>query len=337
VRFVDEARIYVKGGDGGDGCVSFRREKYVPRGGPNGGDGGDGGDVTIVTDPNLSTLTDLVSRSEFRAGNGAPGRSKNQHGANGDDLIIRVPVGTVITDEDTGVVLADLAEAGRSITVAPGGGGGRGNAYFATAVNQAPRQFEEGTPGRERRLRMELKLVADVGLIGRPNAGKSTLISRISAAHPKIADYPFTTLQPVVGIVEADADHRFTVADLPGLIEGAHEGRGLGDEFLRHVERTRLLVHLVDALPVDGTDPLENYRTVRNELALYSADLAAKPEIVVATKVDLLGAEEGARHLREGLDRQIIEISAMTGQGLRRLVGLMLEKLEEMRETDRAE
>ena len=334
MRFVDETNILVKGGDGGNGCVSFRREKYVPRGGPNGGDGGDGGAVSIVADANLSTLTDLVSRVEFRARNGGPGRTKNQHGADADDLLIRVPVGTIITDVDAGLVLADLAEAGRVVVVAEGGRGGRGNAQFATAVNQTPREAEEGGPGRERRLHLELKLVADVGLIGRPNAGKSTLISRISAAHPKIADYPFTTLQPVVGIVEADEDHRFTVADLPGLIEGAHAGKGLGDEFLRHVERTRLLVHMVDALPVDGTDPLENYRTIRNELALYSPTLAEKPEIVVANKVDLHGAEDGVRRLREGLDCEVVEVSAMTGQGLRPLVGLMLHKLAEMRQAD---
>ncbi len=330
MHFVDEAAIYVKGGDGGDGAVSFRREKYVPRGGPDGGDGGDGGSVIVLADPNLGTLTDLVSRSEFRAGNGGHGRGKNQHGANGQDLVIRLPVGTVITDEETEVVLADLTEPRRTVVIAEGGKGGKGNAQFATATNQAPRHFEEGTLGRERRLRLELKLVADVGLIGRPNAGKSTLISRISAAHPKIADYPFTTLQPVIGIVDADPDRRFTVADLPGLIEGAHEGRGLGDEFLRHVERTRLLVHMVDALPVDGTDPLENYRTIRHELALHSAKLAAKPEIVVANKVDLHGAEEGVRRLREGLDCEVVEVSAMSGQGLRSLVGMMLAKLEEM-------
>jgi GTP-binding protein len=331
VHFVDEAAIHVKGGDGGSGCVSFRREKFVPRGGPDGGDGGDGGSVVIIADPNLGTLTDLVSRTEFHAGNGGQGRGKNRHGANGQDLIIRVPLGTILTDREEGVVLADLAEPRRAVVVAVGGKGGRGNAQFATPTNQAPRKFEEGTPGQERHLRLELKLVADVGLIGRPNAGKSTLISRISAAHPKIADYPFTTLQPVIGIVDADPDRRFAVADLPGLIEGAHEGRGLGDEFLRHVERTRLLVHVVDALPIDGTDPLENYRTIRNELALYSAELAAKPEIVVANKVDLHGAEAGARRLREGLDCPVVEVSAMTGRGLRRLVGMMLEKLEEIR------
>jgi GTP-binding protein len=330
VHFVDEATIYVKGGDGGDGAVSFRREKYVPRGGPDGGDGGNGGSVIVLADANLSTLMDLVSRQEFRAGNGVPGRGRNQHGANGADLILRVPVGTVITDLEEEVVLADLAEPGRSIVAAAGGKGGKGNAQFATATDQAPRRFEEGIDGVERRLRLELKLVADVGLIGRPNAGKSTLISRISAAHPKIADYPFTTLQPVIGIVDADPDRRFTVADLPGLIAGAHEGRGLGDEFLRHVERTRLLVHMVDALPVDGTDPLENYRTIRNELALYSVELAAKPEIVVANKVDLHGADEGVRRLRDGLDCEVMEVSAMTGQGLRRLVGRMLARLQEM-------
>ena len=334
MRFVDEASIYVKGGDGGDGCVSFRREKYVPRGGPNGGDGGRGGSVAMVADPNLSTLTDLLSRAEFRAQDGGRGKPKNQHGANGEDLVIRVPVGTIVTDEDTGLMLADLNEAQRRIVVAPGGGGGQGNARFASAVNQAPREFEEGRRGRQRRLQLELKLVADVGLIGRPNAGKSTIISRISAAHPKIADYPFTTLQPVVGIVETDSYQRFTVADLPGLIEGAHEGKGLGDEFLRHVERTRLLVHIVDALPVDGTDPLQNYHTIRNELALHSGRLAAKPEIVVANKMDLHGADEGVARLREALGPEVVEISALSGRGLRQLVGLLLQKLAEMPEAE---
>ncbi|MGD2175514.1 MAG: GTPase ObgE, partial [Candidatus Brocadiaceae bacterium] len=244
MRFVDEARIAVKGGDGGDGCVSFRREKYVPRGGPDGGDGGDGGDVILEADPNLFTLLDLVSRARYAAGDGERGKPKNQDGANGEDVVVRVPAGTLVIDRDAELTIADLDEPHRRVVVARGGNGGRGNTHFASATHQTPREYEEGEPGQERNLQLELKLVADVGLIGLPNAGKSTLLSQISAAHPKIAAYPFTTLQPVVGIVETPDYERFVVADLPGLIQGAHEGKGLGDEFLRHVERTRLLVHL---------------------------------------------------------------------------------------------
>jgi len=330
MRFVDEAAIYVKGGDGGDGCVSFRREKYVPRGGPDGGDGGDGGSVILLADPNLSTLLDLVSKREHRAADGRPGRSRNRTGASGADIVVRVPVGTVVIDTDTGLVLRDLKEPGMSVVVAGGGRGGRGNARFATPTDRAPRRFEHGQPGQERRLRLELKLVADVGLIGLPNAGKSTLLSRISAAHPKVAPYPFTTLQPVVGIVDADPMHRFTVADLPGLIRGAHLGKGLGDEFLRHIERTRMLVHLVDAAPADRSDPLDNYRAVREELALHSPRLAEKPELVAANKMDLHGAEEGLRRLRGGLDRRVVPLSAMTGEGVRELLGAVLRMLQEL-------
>ncbi|KPK58538.1 MAG: hypothetical protein AMK73_09230 [Planctomycetes bacterium SM23_32] len=332
MRFVDEAAIYVKAGDGGDGCVSFRREKYVPRGGPDGGDGGDGGDVLIAPDPNLSTLLDLVSRAQFRAADGERGGPRNRTGASGEDLCIRVPLGTVVTDEDTGLQILDLAEPRQPVVVAPGGRGGRGNARFKSATNQVPTRCEEGRPGRERRLRLELKLVADVGLIGRPNAGKSTLLSHISAAHPKIAAYPFTTLQPMVGIVETDAYQRFTVADLPGLIEGAHEGKGLGDEFLRHIERTRVLVHLVDAAPTYGSEPVANYHVIREELALYSAPLAAKPELVVATKMDLHGAGQGLARLRQGLGREVTGISAVTGQGVRELVGRILHVLQEVKQ-----
>ena len=331
MRFVDEATIQIKAGDGGDGCVSFRREKYVPRGGPDGGDGGKGGDVVIAADSNLSTLLDLVSRAEFRAEDGQPGRSKNQTGANGNDVVIRVPVGTVVTDQDTGIVLVDLKEPGRSVVLAPGGRGGRGNARFATATHQVPTEHEEGRPGRQRRLQLELKLVADVGLIGQPNAGKSTLLSRVSAAHPKIAAYPLSTLQPSVGIVEAGPYTRFTVADLPGLIRGAHEGKGLGDEFLRHIERTRILVHMVDVTPLDGSDPVANYRAIRDELRLHSPKLAGKPEIVAANKMDLHGAEEGLTKLQEGLEVEIFPISAVTGRGLPALMARILEMLEEIK------
>jgi len=312
VHFVDEASIYVKAGDGGRGCVSFRREKYVPRGGPDGGDGGDGGDVLMEADENLSTLLDLVSKSHYLA-------------------VIKVPVGTIVRDERTGLVLKDFTEHGERVVVARGGRGGRGNARFATSVNQAPTEFEEGQPGEERHLRLELKLIADVGLIGEPNAGKSTLLSRISAARPRVAPYPFTTLEPQLGIVDTDSYQRFTVADLPGLIQGAHEGKGLGDEFLRHIERTRMLVHVLEPAPMDGSDPLQAYHRVRSELRLFSERLAEKPEIVVLNKMDLPGSEQALEKLRRGLGADVLPTSAVTGQGLRRLVGSIVEALEELK------
>ncbi len=330
MRFVDEADIYVKGGDGGDGAVSFRREAYVPRGGPNGGDGGDGGDVFIETDDNLFTLLDLLAHRSYVAQDGGRGKSKKRHGANGDDVTIRVPPGTVVTDRDTGLVLADMDQPGRRITVAEGGKGGHGNTYFATATHQTPREAEEGEPGQERNLRLELKLVADVGLIGLPNAGKSTLLSSISSAHPKVAAYPFTTLKPVVGIVETETYETFVVADLPGLIRGAHRGKGLGDEFLRHVERTHLLVHVVDVAPPDGSDPVENYRSIRNELVLHDASFDEEPEIVAVNKMDVDGAEEGLARLREEVEGQILPISAIYEQGLDELVRRMHETLREL-------
>lgn len=328
-HFVDEATIHVIGGNGGDGCLSFRREKFVPRGGPDGGDGGNGGDVIMEADPNLSTLMELVSRETYRAGNGAHGTSKNRHGASGVDVVILVPVGTIVKDVETDLVLKDLGEPGQRIVVARGGKGGRGNACFATAVNQAPRHYEEGEESEQRRLALELKLVADVGLIGEPNAGKSTLLSRISAAHPKIAPYPFTTLQPELGIVDVDGYRTITVADLPGLIKDAHCGKGLGDEFLRHIERTRILVHVLDAASTDGADPVATYREIRRELTLYSESLGAKPEIVAANKMDLPDAEEGLGRLQEALDVEVMPISAVTGQGVRDLVAQMLRLLDE--------
>ena len=330
MRFVDEAVIYVKAGDGGDGCVSFRREKYVPRGGPDGGDGGDGGDVIIEADPNLNTLLELRARGEYHAGSGRPGRGKKQHGANGSDVVIRAPLGTLVMDADAGLTLSDVTEPAQRVVVAAGGAGGRGNARFASAVNRAPRHREDGKPGRERHLRLELKLIADVGLIGKPNAGKSLLLSRISAAHPKVASYPFTTLQPVVGIVDTSSYQRFTVADLPGLIEGAHEGKGLGDEFLRHIERTRLLAHMVCVVPADGGDPVADHRAVREELARYSPTLAGKPELVLATKMDLYGAEEGLQKLRRGVEAEVMPISSVTGRGLGEFIGRVLHMLSEL-------
>src|SRR5215210_4372155 len=290
--FVDRIDLYVKGGDGGRGMVSFRREKYVPRGGPNGGDGGDGGNVIVRAVDGLSNLANLSSQRHFKADRGEHGQGSNCTGRGAEDLIIEVPAGTIIRDRDRGHVLRDMKRPGDSVIVARGGRGGHGNAFFKSSTNRAPRQHEEGMPGEERWISLELKIIADVGLVGLPNAGKSTLLSWISRAHPEIADYPFTTKYPNLGTVLVDGDRTFVVADIPGLIEGAHEGHGLGHEFLRHVERTRLLVHLVEAVPVDGSDPLANYRVIRGEIEAYSPALAARPELVVVTKLDLTGAAE---------------------------------------------
>lgn len=336
MHFVDEAQIYVKAGDGGDGCASFRREKFVPKGGPNGGDGGDGGHVIIEADENLGTLLDLVSQQQYIADDGQDGRPKEKDGANGEDVLVRVPVGTVVTDQDTGLPLRDLTEDGQQVVVAQGGKGGKGNTHFATSTNQAPTKYEEGTDGEDRNLQLELKLIAEVGLIGQPNAGKSTLLSHLSAAHPRVASYPFTTLNPQLGIVDTEAYKRFTVADLPGLIEGAHDGKGLGDEFLKHIERTQVLVHVVDVAPYDNTDPVEAYRSIRQELTLYSETLHNRPEIVAANKMDMPDAEEGLQRLREELDATIYPISATRGDGLRELVGRIVQELEQIEEEEQS-
>jgi len=315
--FIDEAEIFVKAGDGGDGCVSFRREKHVPRGGPDGGDGGRGGSILIRADEQITTLLDMTQRARYIAASGRPGSGKRRHGKSGDDVVILVPVGTIVRDRDRGNVLRDFTRHGEELYVVRGGRGGRGNKALAGPLNQTPREAEEGEPGGERWLHLELKLIADVGLIGLPNAGKSTLLSRLSSAHPKIADYPFTTLQPQLGIVEGPDDVRFVMADIPGLLEGAHRGVGLGDEFLRHIERTRVLLHVVDAAPVEGAPaPDEAYAIVRRELAAYSAGLAARPEIVVANKLDLTGAELGVKALRRTVDKEICAVSAAVGTGL---------------------
>ncbi len=327
--FVDHAEIHVIGGKGGDGCVSFRREKFVPRGGPDGGDGGDGGSVILEVDPKLSTLLDLTQRQQFVAKNGKPGRGKNCRGANGADLVLRVPPGTIVKDARTGLIIRDMTTPGLRLVVAKGGKGGKGNKRFATAENQTPREAEPGEPGEERRLELELKLIADVGLVGLPNAGKSTLLSRVSAAHPKIASYPFTTLTPQLGIVDAGDYRRFVMADLPGLIEGAHEGLGLGDEFLRHIERTRILAHLVDIAPLAGPSPAEAYRVIRKELETYSQDLARKPEIIVANKIDLCDASEEIERLRAETGREVVPISAATGRGIAALLNRLLEMLSD--------
>ena len=332
--FIDEAEIHVKAGDGGNGAVTFRREAGVPRGGPSGGDGGDGGSIVFFARPGLDTLLDFRGRHRWVAKSGESGRNKDMAGPAGADLVINVPPGTLIYDIEKGVLLKDLNREGMRVVIARAGKGGRGNARFASATNQTPRFAEPGTPGEERHLRLELKLIADVGLVGLPNAGKSTLLSRLSAAHPKIADYPFTTLAPSLGIVEAGPERRFVMADLPGLIEGAHKGVGLGDEFLRHVERTRVLVHLVEVRPHARQTPTEAYRTIRGELAAYSPRLAAKPEIVVLTKADLLASEPDGAGLRREFSREVkkpvIAISSATGEGLVRLVKAILDLLDEV-------
>ncbi|MFN4259759.1 MAG: GTPase ObgE [Gemmataceae bacterium] len=325
--FVDRVIIYVKGGDGGRGCSSFRREKYVPKGGPDGGDGGDGGSVIVQAVAGTDSLADVVNRKHWRAERGGAGMSDNCHGRRGRDLIIPVPPGTLILDRDRGNVLRDLTEAGQQVVVAHGGRGGRGNKAFATATNQAPREFQPGTPGEERWIVLELKVIADAGLIGLPNAGKSTLLSRLSRATPEIADYPFTTKHPNLGMVTIGGDRAFCLADLPGLIEGAHEGIGLGHEFLRHVERTRVLVHLVEPLPPDGSDPLANYQTIRRELELHGHGLLDKPEIVAVSKAELTGSDTVRQRLAQELGREVLAFSAVTGQGLARLVGAIAERL----------
>jgi GTP-binding protein len=328
--FIDEVRILVKAGDGGNGCLAFRREKYVPRGGPSGGDGGRGGNVTLVADEHENTLLKFRFNPEHKAERGRHGEGSNRTGAEGHSIEVEVPIGTVVYDEATGEKLFDFTQEGERYLVARGGRGGRGNARFATAVHQAPTEHEPGRPGQERRLRLELKLLADVGLVGFPNAGKSTLISRISAARPKIADYPFTTLEPNLGVVQVPDFRSFVVADMPGLIEGAHLGHGLGIQFLRHIERTRLLAHLVDVSDASGRNPVEDFEVIMGELANFSDDLAAKPMIVVATKMDSAQDTERVTALRElararGLD--YFEISSATGQGIEALKHAMGDRV----------
>jgi GTPase len=315
--FIDQAKIWVKAGDGGHGCLSFRREKYVAKGGPDGGDGGCGGSVYLETAEDVDTLLDFSGNHHWQAKNGLPGEGSNRHGSDGDDLIIRVPQGTMIFDTDIDLMIKDLDKLGMKVCVCRGGRGGRGNRSFASSTNQTPRNFTNGKIGQERNLRLELKLIADVGLVGMPNAGKSTLVSRCSAARPKIANYPFTTLNPVLGIVELSNYRRFVIADIPGLIEGAHEGAGLGHEFLRHIERTRNLIHILDILPTDESDPVENYKKINNELVMYSKVLADKPQIVVLNKMDLDPEGEIASDIekRLGLEK-VYKISAVAGQGL---------------------
>lgn len=321
---IDRAEIYVRAGKGGDGCVSFRREKFEPKGGPDGGDGGDGGAVYAIASPEVETLLDFSGRHHWIAQDGQPGMGKKMYGKKGQELTLRLPIGTLIYDRDTGVLIKDLMVPNEKVCIAEPGKGGRGNTKFARPTHQTPREFEEGTPGQERWLRLELKLFADCGIVGLPNAGKSTLLSRLSAAKPKIADYPFTTLRPQLGIVQLSEHRRFVLADIPGLIEGAHEGAGLGDEFLRHIERTRVILHLVDvASDLSPVAPEAAYATIRNELSKYSAELASKPELVVANKIDLTGGEEAARRLADMIGVAVTPVSAVSGAGL----AAMAEKL----------
>lgn len=324
--FYDEVTVQVRAGDGGNGCVSFRREKFVPFGGPNGGNGGGGGSIYLRVNPHLNSLVALARQRHYRAEDGTHGQGKSRQGANGDDLYIDVPRGTVARDADSGELLGDLTAEGQTLMVARGGRGGRGNEAFKGATRQTPRFAERGEPGQTRRVVLELRLIADAGIVGMPNAGKSTLLSVVSAARPKIADYPFTTLSPTLGVVEADGD-TFVLADIPGLIEGAHEGAGLGIQFLRHVARTRLLVHLVDGA---SPDPVADYRSINRELELYSPDLAAKPQIVALNKMDLTGAEDKLAALRQAIGAEagtVYGISAVTGEGVQPLMRVVAERL----------
>jgi GTP-binding protein len=333
--FIDASKIYVEGGGGGNGCIAFRREKYVPRGGPSGGDGGDGGSVILRVNRGMTTLNAFRHKHHYRAKRGTHGEGSNRHGRNGAHLYVDVPPGTVVHDADGVLDLAELMEDGQTWVAAKGGRGGRGNARFTSSVNQAPRIAEDGTEGEARWIRLELKLLADVGLVGFPNAGKSSLLARISAARPRVADYPFTTLNPVLGVVEAGDLDSFVVADIPGLIEGAHKGQGLGTRFLRHLERTRVLVHVVDLGPDSGRDPVEDLDVIRDELVQYSPALAERPCLMAFNKMDLAPPQEILDRLRtrcrdEGLEW--VEISAATGEGLAALVGLVYRTLQEVDE-----
>jgi len=339
--FIDRAKIHVQGGDGGNGVTAFRREKFVPRGGPSGGDGGRGGNVIVLADASLNTLLHLRYNPQHTAQRGLHGEGSNRSGRTGEDLIIRVPVGTQIFDATTGDLLHDLNHDGDQWLAARGGRGGFGNAHFTTSTNRAPRYHQSGSPGEELDLQLELKLLADVGLVGFPNAGKSTFISTVSAARPKIADYPFTTLEPHLGVVDLGDFRTFVIADIPGLIEGAHTGAGLGDRFLRHIERTKLLLHLVDVSSVSGRDAVSDYETVNRELASYNEELATRPQFVVATKIDALDEPERLESLKQKAiadQKPFFAISSATGNGVRELVNAMAAKLEELNaESSRAD
>jgi len=324
--FVDEAKIFVQAGDGGDGCVSFRREKFIPRGGPDGGDGGKGGDVIIVASRGIKTLIDFARRPHYRAQNGAHGSGNNRAGKAGSDLILKVPIGTVIYRENE--VICDLVNEGQSVVVALGGRGGKGNAKFKSRRHPVPRFAEKGEPGESATIKLELKLIARVGIIGYPNAGKSTLLSAISNAHPKIADYPFTTIVPNLGVVRLGEDQSFVVADIPGLIADAHKGKGLGDRFLRHIERTELLVHIVDIQGYEGASPFENYKAINEELNAFNPRLLKKPQMVVANKMDIPLSPTKLRDFRSRIRKKVYPISALTGEGVKELLYAIGRKLE---------
>ncbi len=327
--FVDRVSIFVQAGRGGDGFVSFRREKYIPRGGPDGGDGGDGGSIIMIAQPGVDSLAALAHRKHWRAQPGERGGTSDCTGRNAPDMIIEVPPGTIIRDAKHGFVLKDLTQAGESFVVAKGGKGGKGNARFKCSTNRAPREAEPGEEGESRDLDLELKVIADVGLLGKPNAGKSTLLSRMSRARPEIADYPFTTKYPNLGIVNLTPDRSFVMADIPGLIEGAHEGVGLGHEFLRHIERAGILVHLVEPEPTDGSDPIVNYQTIRRELELYDVKVGHRPEIVVVSKSELPSAAEVRQKLSAEVGHEVLAISAVTGAGLDKLRYAIAAALDE--------
>jgi len=334
MKFIDEAQITVHAGDGGKGCISFLREKYRPKGGPDGGDGGHGGDVVMEAHSGLTTLLDFKFQPIIRADRGEDGRGKCQYGRAGADRVVRVPPGTIVRDAESGEVIADIAQAGARAVVARGGRGGKGNAHYATSTRQAPRFAQPGLPGESRLLRLELRLLADVGLVGYPNTGKSTLISAVSAARPRVADYPFTTLVPHLGVVRCDEEHTFVLADVPGLIEGAHEGQGLGLRFLRHLSRTALLIHLLDISGITGRDPMHDYDVINRELASFDPELAAKPQIVVANKLDLAESRECLPAIREQFAARGVElhaISAATGDGVRELMRVVCRRVDEMR------
>ncbi|TWT46567.1 GTPase ObgE [Botrimarina hoheduenensis] len=322
--FVDRVTVEIEAGSGGDGCMSFRREKYIPRGGPDGGDGGNGGNVVVLAREGVDSLQELVHRKHWRARGGVPGQGSNRHGACADDLVIHVPPGTVLRDAAHDLVIRDLKNDGDTVVAARGGAGGKGNTRFKSSINQTPREYTRGEKGERRHVIFELKVIADVGLLGKPNAGKSTLLSRVSRARPEIADYPFTTKRPNLGIVEVDFDRQFVMADIPGLIEGASQGAGLGHEFLRHVERTRVLIHLVEPAPMDQSDPLENYRVIRGEVEQYAeqlgVDLASRTEVVAVSKAELPESADVQAQLQETIGRPVLRFSSATGEGLRELV-----------------
>lgn len=329
MKFIDETIITVQSGNGGKGCVSFRREKFIPRGGPDGGDGGKGGDVVFKTISQKHTLYDFKYKKLLKAENGWYGEGNLKSGKKGENLIVEIPPGTVITDADTGLIIKDLVEPDQSFTIAVGGRGGQGNKKFATATHRTPRFAQPGEEGQTLRIKLELKLIADVGIIGLPNAGKSTLISVMSSAHPKIADYPFTTLAPVLGVVEVGKEDQFVMADIPGLIEGAHKGTGLGMKFLKHVERTRILIHLIDASAINTDSPLSAYDIINNELALYSKSLAEKTQLVVLNKIDITDAKESADiFIKAAKNVNVLTISAATGNGIKKLKQNILQLLQ---------